>query len=382
MSQIAWTKPGALNRACPKSIGPGIRWRIGLLKMQLTVDTFRASSRLNYNTKRVCKASVPDMFITMLIMFRDCLQQLGIPYFLDFGTLLGQMRSADLIPWDTDVDVAVPLSFIDDRQVERFNRQAEKMGLPIRAGMAFHCEYNIVRVILPYHHSVPSQVRCTTCARVAANTNHSSSDSLYKDCLPNHQGKHAWGWDRPWKSHLFIDVLGTYVEEATVNVSAVRHGPETFPVNWIFPLKPCRLSNSEFTCPSNAAQVLTRLYGPDWGIPLKGGKPVFAHVSAGQQKLPAVNVSPSTFGEGQQFAVGISRSGWWRIRPYLVWVHAMALASYMVFKCIIIVRDVSTRHTPSAGVGQSVGDMAELCRNVVGLGARVRYATRWHATDS
>lgn len=40
----------------------------------------------------------------------DLLEEAGIPYFIDHGTLLGIVRDGDLMPWDDDIDISVPVS--------------------------------------------------------------------------------------------------------------------------------------------------------------------------------------------------------------------------------------------------------------------------------
>lgn len=49
----------------------------------------------------------------MLFTVTGMLEEQGIPYHLEGGTLLGIVRDKELLPWDHDVDISVPLEFAD-----------------------------------------------------------------------------------------------------------------------------------------------------------------------------------------------------------------------------------------------------------------------------
>lgn len=49
--------------------------------------------------------------LKMLKSICKIMEKAGIPYTLDAGTLLGVIREDRLLPWDTDIDIAVPADF-------------------------------------------------------------------------------------------------------------------------------------------------------------------------------------------------------------------------------------------------------------------------------
>ena len=50
-----------------------------------------------------------DMMLATVDAFSNALTRAGIPFFMYSGTLIGSCRHHGLIPWDDDVDLAVPL---------------------------------------------------------------------------------------------------------------------------------------------------------------------------------------------------------------------------------------------------------------------------------
>lgn len=60
--------------------------------------------------------------LAMLQAFRDVCEHLNLRYYLVEGTLLGAVRHQGFIPWDDDIDVAMPR-----RDYERFLREAQAL---------------------------------------------------------------------------------------------------------------------------------------------------------------------------------------------------------------------------------------------------------------
>src|SRR4051794_24102390 len=68
----------------------------------------------------------------MLEVVAEILEAASVPYFLCAGTALGGMRGGDLIPWDFDVDLLVPIQSYDRALV------ALRQALPSRYALTDH----------------------------------------------------------------------------------------------------------------------------------------------------------------------------------------------------------------------------------------------------
>ena len=94
------------QKAIQKIIG------IGGLKDEVEVLQFLFSAY--HDASAAPPATDPDLRILQLcnvqflrIITKEC-ERLGLTYWLDFGTLLGAVRHKGFIPWDDDMDIAMP----------------------------------------------------------------------------------------------------------------------------------------------------------------------------------------------------------------------------------------------------------------------------------
>lgn len=74
--------------------------------------------RFNQTQLRACQLKQ----LSILKEIDKVCRQLGTPYWIDGGTLLGAVRHGGFIPWDDDIDIAM-----DARDLKRFVREAQAL---------------------------------------------------------------------------------------------------------------------------------------------------------------------------------------------------------------------------------------------------------------
>ena len=92
------------------------------IKDQLARDLAIPSDRIRFAPKAALSPNktyrpfahepTRDLARDLLALFDDLFRAAAIPYFVDHGTLLGLLRDGDLLPWDDDLDLSVPESFL------------------------------------------------------------------------------------------------------------------------------------------------------------------------------------------------------------------------------------------------------------------------------
>jgi hypothetical protein len=176
------------------------------------------------------------------------LNQVGIPYWLDRGSLLGAARDGQIIPYDDDVDIAVRHEDIERAKIaleqhaseEEFLVTWKSIGTPRFARL------------MPRYFRLPEAFQNQTI---------DMKDYLHEEGGPRHAD------------------LTEYVTESSIDPSGTRlHDPYTvhekhvdFLASDVFPLQTCSMEGHECKCPQDVSAYLSSQYGHDWYLPKAEG---------------------------------------------------------------------------------------------------------------
>ena len=79
----------------------------------------------NANGREISPAELKTIQLDILDAVAEFCEARGIHYFLDSGTLLGAVRHKGYIPWDDDIDIAMPREDYD-RFMKVFNSEQQR----------------------------------------------------------------------------------------------------------------------------------------------------------------------------------------------------------------------------------------------------------------
>lgn len=157
-----------------------------------------------------------DVVIALLPCLADLLEESNIPYWLDWGTLLGAVRDGKMIPWDEDIDIGI--FYKDIKKVTNLESQMVKDGFRL----AMESDKSAVRVIRFYGEK---------------------GIKFHIDILP-------------WK-------INGNIVKAGYNSKPFK----VYPIEELLNLKKIEFEGRMYPCPREPEKSLDRLMGKDWRTP-------------------------------------------------------------------------------------------------------------------
>lgn len=96
--------------------------------------------------KRMTPQEIKDVELNLLDQFDSFCNKHNLLYTLDSGTLIGAVRHKGFIPWDDDIDVAMPYpDYL--RFIELFEKENNNKNIDIIHGMKCHAGFHFTKMV-------------------------------------------------------------------------------------------------------------------------------------------------------------------------------------------------------------------------------------------
>ncbi len=240
-----------------------------------------------YNGEGTLLRKVQKRSLEILIEFDRICRENDIPYWLDCGTLLGAVRHKGFIPWDDDVDVAMPYKYVKKlRQVMLKNLSEKYAYQDITTDKNYYLEsvikirdkksYFPIDVYRGFKEQgilldvVPVEQISLPLKRFVMKIN---KYPYLKKKEISMNGKTQYGFLGTVLSpfaelvksfaHWYSKDKGT--TDWRYNYTYIFQGHELYPFKdkWLFPLKQAEFEGHMFPVPQDAVAVLQNFYGAD-----------------------------------------------------------------------------------------------------------------------
>ena len=200
--------------------------------------------------------------VELMRIFDKICEKYQLVYWMDYGTLLGAVRHKGFIPWDDDLDVAMPrkdymkLRSVLKKELGEYDFAYEGTDIMCRIGYGYkHSETGIKIDVFPVDH-------CTMngCIKDVESILERRILKYRKQYLRKRKHTPMWKMDALKEQMINVDKNGRY--------HIIYHGPEfMYPRvvmhdrSDIFPLQKIEFEGAEFAAPANLDAYLKRIYG-------------------------------------------------------------------------------------------------------------------------
>lgn len=219
-----------------------------------------------------------DGCIELLLVFHNICQEHRLTYWLDYGTLLGAIRHQDFIPWDDDLDVAMPREDYN-RLVDCCSGELKPYG--IRVGWGGHFDHHgpLSRLAVEYNAlSTGCWMDVFPVDSMSCSRSPELIDRLRKDHI-KYRAYYQKNEYRKSTGQLWTEREKIYSNISSGDWEIYFHGKEfpgmeinaVFEKENIYPLELHDFGTYRFFVPHNADIYLKGLYGKDYMSYPRGG---------------------------------------------------------------------------------------------------------------
>ncbi|HHH72888.1 MAG TPA: LicD family protein [Sulfuricurvum sp.] len=239
------------------------------------------------------------IMLEMLVEFDAVCKQHALTYWLDSGTLLGAVRHKGFIPWDDDIDIAMPLE--DYRALARLPKevfsdtiffQTKKTDpkfpfdyMKLRSNKATIIEFHEQNKTADYHQGVFVDIFPMLSVKKSPFHQWYYKSSLALIRFFSHKNLHVRTSipNDTLRSLLSWTLQKMHQQESPQHTQLIYGGEMPDVAAWfdakeVFPLAKIRFEDAEFYAPKNAHHYLSAIYSFDYmQLPPEDKRTIHAH---------------------------------------------------------------------------------------------------------